>query len=354
MRKILLTTIVFATCLGANAQTKQSDQSDKKRTDDLKQFMTKILGTKVDVPKGSFVFDISKSPELLLNVPVVDKTFNQLYFDGKVASSNDFTPLIKNGTWLPDLGVNLNWNKFITTYTSFYTDTISTKYGGDVEKASINDAARIFWLWLNLKTGYNYATLETYNNDLTLLNKDKFSKENLNSFVAKTDLNLYFFPSGRFLKFFSIIGKAGFEYKTNDHNYSSLKSVNIKNFETITDSNGKTMEVSSDTKRVKEGKLIVKNTASINYNLMTLFSISKTFYIGLSTYGKQTLTKDLKSLDAGFGVTVPVTKNEKDIASLTLKYEIPDIKDNISNIPIKEKGILGFSIGVPINPFGRN
>ncbi len=344
---------MLATCLGANAQETEQ-KSDKGRTDDLKEFMTKVLGTKTNVPKGGFVFDISKSPELLLNVPVIPGMFNQLYFDGKVASSNDFTPLVKNGAWLPDLEVNLNFNHFFLTTTKFYTDTIEAKYKGKIENASINDASQVLWLWLNTKAGYNYATLETYNNDLALLNKDKFSKENLNSFVAKTDLNLYFFPSRQYLKFFSIIGKAGFEYKTNDHNYSSLKSVNIKNFETITDSNGKTMEVSSDTKRVKEGKLIVKNTASINYNLMTLFSISKTFYIGLSTYGKQTLTKDLKSLDAGFGVTVPVTKNEKDIASLTLKYEIPDIKDNISNIPIKEKGILGFSIGVPINPFGRN
>ncbi|SPZ92138.1 Uncharacterised protein [Sphingobacterium multivorum] len=348
-----MTTIVLATCMGANAQ--ETDQkSDKRRADDLKNFMTKVLGTKTDVPKGGFIFDISKSPELLLNVPVIPGVFNQLYFDGKVASSNDFTPLVKNGAWLPDLGVNLNFNQFFLTTTKFYVDSIKFNHGGNVEEASINEASQIVWLWLNTKAGYNYATLETYNNDLTLLNKDKFSKENLNSFVAKTDLNLYFFPSRRYLKFFSIMGKAGFEYKTNDHNYSSLKSVNIKNFETITDGSGKSMEVSSDTKRVKEGKLIVKNSASINYNLMTLFSISKTFYIGLSTYGKQTLTKDLKSLDAGFGVTVPVTKNEKDIASLTLKYEIPDIKDNISNIPVKDKGILGFSIGVPINPFGRH
>lgn len=353
MKKSFLLSLLFVVYSIACAQTQQSEKSDQTRTDDLKKFMTKILGTKADVPKGSFVFDVSKSPELNLNVPLVDRLFNQVYLDGKVASSNNFTPLVKKGAWLPDVGINMNFNHFLSTTTKFYTETINSKYDGKIENASINDASQIFWVWWNTKIGYNFSTLETFNNDITLLNKEKFNKQDLNSLIFKTDFNFYFFPSKRFLNFLSFNGKGGFEYKTNDNNYSSLKSVNIKDYEIITDLNGKIIEKAYDVKSIKEGNLIVKNSANLNYSFMTLFSITDSFYIGLSTYGKRNLTNELKSLDSGFGITIPISKNNKDVASFTLKYEIPDINNEISNIAVKEKGILGFAIGVPINPFGK-
>lgn len=354
MIKKLLTILALGVCMSANAQSDSKTPKDNDK--DIKNFIGKIIGTKTEVPKASFIFDISKSPELKLNVPVPLKNtiYNQLYFDGKVASSNDFTPLFKSGTWLPDLGVNLNYTKFLSTTTKYYTSEIEEQYNGDISKVPIDSASQLFWLWSNIKAGYNYATLETYNNNISLLNKEKFSSKSLNSLIVKADMNFFFYPSKRKLKFLSFNGKVGYEYKTNDNNYSSLRSVNIKEYKTVSDGSGNTMEVSSDAKKVKEGTLIIRNTSSINYNIMALISTSKSFYIGFSTYGKQTLRKDLKSLDAGFGITVPITKNDNTLASFTLKYEIPDINDDISDIAIKEKGILGFSIGLPLNVFGRN
>ncbi|MDA0177125.1 hypothetical protein OOZ35_06410 [Mesoflavibacter profundi] len=357
MKKHLLSALLLFSVFIAYSQEVNDNKNDSIKRAKFNDFIGKIVGTNTETPKTNFVFDITKSPELKLNIPLNKGVYNQFYFDGKISSSNDYTPLVKKGEWLPDLGINLNYTRFLTTTTKFYTSDIDTLFKGDIDKATIDEASQLFWSWINFKAGYNYSTLETYNGDLTLLNKDKFSEVNLNSFGFKTDLNFFFYPSKKKVKWLSINGKLGFEYKTNNSNYSSLKSVNIREIETITDTNGNTIEVSSDEKKIKRGIIKTKNTSGLNYNLMALFSTSKDFYIGLSTYGKRTLTKELKSTDIGFGLTIPITKKkgtDKTLASFTLKYEIPDINDELSNLTLKEKGTLGFAIGLPINIFGKN
>ncbi|MDN3619078.1 hypothetical protein QWY81_06355 [Polaribacter undariae] len=357
MKKLILSGFMIFVVLISNAQKIIDERNDSIRRAELNDFIGKIVGTNTETPKTSFVFDITKSPELKLNIPLNNGVFNQFYIDGKIGSSNDYTPLVKKGEWLPDLGINFNFTKFITTTTKFNTSDINNLFEGDVENGTINEASQLFWSWVNFKAGYNYATLETYNGDLTLLNKDKFSEQNLNSLILKSDVNFFYYPSKSKTKWLSFNGKLGFEFKTNDNNYSSLKSVNIREIELITDANGNIIEVSSDEKKIKQGKIITKNTSNINYNLMALISPTKDFYVGLSTYGKQTLTKELKSTDIGFGITIPITKKketDKTIASFTLKYEIPDINNELSTLTLKEKGTLGFSIGLPINIFGKN
>lgn len=357
MKNYLLSLLLIFGIFISNAQEVDDNKNDSIKRAKFNNFIGKIVGTNTETPKTNFVFDITKSPELKFNIPLNNGVYNQFYFDGKVSSSNDYTPLIKKGEWLPDLGMNLNYTRFLTTNTKFYTSDIETLFKGDINKATIDEASQLFWSWINFKAGYNYSTLETYNADLTLLNKDKFSEINLNSFEFKTDLNFFFYPSKSKVKWLSVNGKLGFEYKTNDNNYSSLKSVNIREMETITDANGNIIEVSSDEKKVKRGTIKTKNTSGLNYNFMALISTSKDFYIGFSTYGKKTFTTELKSTDMGFGITIPITKQkgtDKTLASFTLKYEIPDINDNLSNLTIKEKGTLGFSIGLPINIFGKN
>lgn len=359
MKKLILSGFIILGALASHAQTQQvfDERNDSIRRAELNNFIGKIVGTNTETPKTSFVFDIAKSPELKFIIPINKGVFNQFYFDGKIGSSNDYNPLVKKGEWLPDLGLNFNFTKFLTTTTKFYTSDISHLFKGDVKNGTINEASQLFWSWVNFKAGYNYSILETYNGDLTLLNKDKFSEQNLNSFVFKSDVNFFFYPSKNKAKWLSFNGKLGFEFKTNDNNYSSLKSVNIREIEMITDANNTVIAVLSDGKKIKQGVIKTMNTSSINYNLMALFSPSKDFYIGFSTYGKQTLTKELKSTDIGFGITVPITKkkgSDKTLASFTLKYEIPDINDNLSKLTLKEKGILGFSIGLPVNIFGKN
>ena len=356
MKKTLLSTLLIFGVFMTYAQEVDDNKNDSIKRAKFNDFIGKIVGTNTETPKTNFVFDITKSPELKFNIPLNKGVYNQFYFDGKIASSNDYTPLVKKGEWLPDLGINFNYTRFLTTTTKFYTSDINSLFEKEIDNATIDEASQLFWSWINFKAGYNYSTLETYNGDLTLLNKDKFSEVNLNSFLFKSDLNFFFYPSKNKTKWLSFNGKLGFEFKTNDNNYSSLKSVNIREIETISDANGNTIEVSSDEKKVKKGIIKTKNTSSLNYNLMALISPTKDFYIGFSTYGKQTFTKELESTDIGFGITIPITKKkgtDKTLASFTLKYEIPDVNNNLSTLTLKEKGVLGFSIGLPINIFGK-
>lgn len=355
--KLLTMLFLFFGAVSVNAQKIDDNQNDSIRRAKFNDFIGKIVGTKTETPKASFVFDLTNSPELNFNIPLNKGVFNQFYLDGKIASSNDYTPLIKKGEWLPDLGINFNYTRFLTTTTKFYISDIDGKFNGDINNATIDEASQLFWSWINFKAGYNYSTLETYNGDLILLNEGKFSEVNLNSFIVKTDLNFFFYPSKAWARWLSINGKIGFDFKTNDNNYLSLKRVKIKEIETIIDADGNIIEVSSDEKNIRQGTIIIKNTSSFNYNFMALISPSKDFYIGLSTYGRQNITKELRSTDIGFGITIPITKKkgtDKTLASFTLKYEIPDIHNDLSNLDLKEKEVLGFSVGLPINIFGNN
>ena len=357
MKKKILSSLFIFVALITNAQEIIDSKNDSIKRAKFNDFIGKIVGTNTETPKSSFIFYFTKSPELKLNIPLNNGVYNQFYLDGKIASSNNYNPLVKKGEWLPDLGINFNYTKFIKTTTKFYTSDIDKLFSGNIDKATIDEASQLFWFWINFKTGYNYSTLETYNGDLTLLNTDKFSEVNLNSFIIKSDINFFFYPSKMKAKWLSFNGKLGFEFKTNDDNYSSLKSINIREIETITDVNGNIIEVSSDEKTINQGEIKTDNTANIKYNMMALISPSKDFYIGLSAYGKHILTKELKSTDIGFGITIPITKKkgtDKTIVSFTLKYEIPDINNDLSNLTLKEKGTLGFSIGLPINIFGQN
>jgi hypothetical protein len=357
IKKILLCGLLIFEVFITYAQEVEDNKNNTIKRGKFNDFIGKIVGANTETPKANFVFDITKSPELKFNIPLNEGIFSQFYLEGKIASSNDYTPLIKKGEWLPDLGLNINYTRFLTTTTKFHSSDITNLFDDEIDNATIDEASQLFWSWINFKVGYNYSTLETYNGDLTLLNKDKFSEKSLSSLVLKSDFNFFFYPSKSKAKWLSVNGKLGLSFKTNDNNYSSLKSVNIREIETIKDANGNVLEVSSDEKKVKKGVLETKNTSSLNYNMMALISPSKDFYIGFSTYGKQTLTKGLKSTDIGFGITIPITKKkgtDKTLASFTLKYEIPDVNNDLSNLTLKEKGVLGFTIGLPINIFGKN
>lgn len=350
------TLLIFSGVFVINAQEINDNENDSIKRAKFNNFIGKIVGTNTETPKTNFVFDITETPQLKFNIPLNNGIFNQFYFDGKVASSNEYTPLVKKGDWLPNLGLNINYTKFLTTTTKFYTSDVNTLFNGKIDSATIDEASQLFWSWINFKAGYNYSTLETYNGDLLLLNKDKLTEVNLNSFLLKADLNFFFYPSKTKSKWLSFNGKLGYEFKTNDNNYSSLKTVIIRGIETIIDGEGNIIEVSSEEKKVKKGILKTKNTSNLNYNLMALISPSKDFYIGFSTYGKQILTDELKSTDIGFGITIPISKKkgtDTTLASFTLKYDIPDVNNDLSNLTLKEKGTLGFAIGLPINIFGK-
>jgi len=359
--------LIFSISAFSQTGSEEVSQTDeKKKREELENFIKKIIGTKTDNTNGSFVFDATNSPEVKFNIPVYrPDDFNQFYIDGKVASTNDYTPLIKKGTWQPDLGLNANFTYFICRSTRFYIDELldgklglydnasdkSAMLNQLANESSITEASQIFWLWINAKAGYNYASLETFIDDPNMLNKDKFIDNDVNSFMLSGDLNFYFYPSKHYAKWFSMNGKLGYEFKSNDNNFNSLKTVKVYEEKTITDSSGNSIIVSTEEKKVKEGTVIIKNSSNINYNLMFLFSL-KDFYIGLSNYAKRKLTNDLESTDMGFGITVPITKKKdktETAASITLKYEIPDISNEISDVALKDKGIFGFTIGLPLS-----
>jgi hypothetical protein len=322
----------------------QEKNIDALRMNDIKSFTKKLTGN--DALNNNINFDIAKT-EIKYNFDISSKKMlnTKLKIDGKIASTNNYSVVFNNNEWLPDININLNFITFIRTMTSFYEEDIYN------HKTQFKDAAQLFWLWLNFKGGYSYATYSTYNNDLTLLNEDKFIEERISGLNLSTNLHYYFYPSRKNFKWLTFIGKLGLEYKVNDNNYSSLKSIKIKEIKNVTDAIGNTIEVTSETKNIKEGKIITENSISYNFKLETLFTINEKFYIGFSSFGKKKVTKNLKSTDIGFDISVPIKfKKDSNNASIIAKiiYSIPDFNNDLNNLSLKEKGVFGFSIELPL------
>jgi hypothetical protein len=363
MKKVTFTIGLLSVCLltfgqtKTKTETKPEDRADSTRRADYDRFIGKILNLNSNAPQTNFLFDISKSPSLKLSLPIYTGNVHQWFLDGNISSTNDYTPLIKKGEWAPDASVNLSYTWFAVRSTKFYDREVSTNGIIDPVKlnnALISDASQLFWLWVTAKAGYNYSNYIFYNDSANIaLDKRTFDKDYNKSFFKLTG-NFFFYPSKDNCKWFTLSGNLGYQYLLNDNNYSSLKSVNVKTLKTFADTSGNSVEVLMDETTAKKGVFKVSNASVIDYNVMTLFSPTEKFYFGLSFYGKTRITKDLNSTDIGFGLTIPIQKvngDSKTAASFTLKYDIPDINNELSTLTLKEKGKLGFTIGIPITTF---
>lgn len=354
LKKVTLTIGLLMVCLltFGQAESNLTDRADSTRRADYDRFIGKILNLNSNAPQTNFLFDISKSPSLKLSLPIYTGNVHQFFMDGNISSTNDYTPLIKKGEWAPDASINLSYTWFAFRMTKFYTSEYPTT--ALVNSAPISRASQLFWLWFTAKVGYNYSNYIFYIDSANIaLDKITFDKDYNRSFFKLTG-NFYFFPSKNKCKWLTISGNLGYQYLSNDNNYASLKSVNVKTIKTFSGTTGNSVEVLIDETVAKKGVFKVSNTSVIDYNIMTLFSPSEKFYFGLSFYGKTRITKSLNSTDIGFGITIPIQKvngDSKTAASFTLKYDIPDINNELSTLTLKEKGKLGFTIGIPITTF---
>lgn len=354
MKQLKLTIILSLTCFFAFAQgpseeqTRSNDQPGSIRRIAYDRFVGKVLNLNSDAPQTSFLFDISKSPSLKLSLPIITSDLHQLFLDGDVSSTNDYTPIVKKGQWAPDASVNLSYTWFVLRMTNFYTREYNPQ---TIAAAPISDASQIFWLWITAKAGYNYSNYIFYNDTANApLDKKTFEEDYDKSFLKLTG-NFYCYPSKDHFKWLTIYGNVGYQYLSNDNNYGSLKSVNVKTTQIFTDTSGNNVEVILDETTAKKGIFKVSNASIIDYYTMVLFSPKKDFYFGLSIYGKTRITDSYNSTDLGLGITIPIQKmngSGKTAASFTLKYDIPDVNNELSKLSLKEKGRLGFTIGVPI------
>jgi hypothetical protein len=349
MKKLIFLSLIMSIVSISIAQETEAIRNEEQRNIDYQTFIGKVLNLNSNAPVTNFFFDISKSPSLKLNLPLISRERHKGFIEGDISSTNEYTPLIKKGKWNPDAGIYYSHTWFIWQVTKFYDSEFP---GESINTASINEASQVFWVWLNGKLGYNYANYSFLNEDsLAKIDNLTFDKK-LEKSIFKVSLNYYFFPSKRNSNWFRTTGSIGYQYLGNNNNYSALKSADIRYLRTFSDTLNNSAEVLLDETTVKQGKFVVANAHVLDYNLMLMFSPTNDFYFGLSTYGSQTITQELKSLDVGFGLTIPIQKingDSRTAASFTLKYDIPDVKNNLSALTLKEKGRLGFTIGVPIS-----
>ncbi len=357
MKKQILATLLLISSLFSFGQTERSKDTDKSR-EDYDKFIGKVLNLNTNNVQTSFIFDISSSPTLKLTLPAYQSSKQQLFFTGNISSTNNYTPLVKKGKWVPDASISANYSIFLNSTVKFYTSEFPALAGAALQtainNASINNASQLNFVWINLNAGYNYSGYTFFSDDNSLTLDKRITQQNYNSTFFKANINWFFYPSKNKTKWLSLNGSFGYTYKTNDNNYNNLTQVNIKTTKTYTDASGAVMEVVEDETTARKGKFIITNSSAFDYNIMALVSPTDNFYIGLSFYGKTRTTQDLTSTDLGIGLSIPIQKakdDKKTVANFTLKYDMPDVSNQLNNLSLKDKGKLGFTIGVPLTTF---
>lgn len=357
MKKNLLTTFLLISSLFSFGQEETSKDMNKAR-EDYDKLIGKVLNLNTNNVQTSFIFDISNTPTLKLTLPAYQSSKQQLFFTGNISSTNNYTPVIKKGKWVPDASFSGTYSIFLKRTVKFKIDKFPLEKGNPellkkvINEASVNEASQLNFIWLNINAGYNYSGYTFFSdiNNLTLDNR--IIQKNYSSTFFKTNLNWFFYPSKQYTKWLTLNGSLGYTYKTNDNNYNSLKQVNVKTTKTFIDSFGTVMEVVEDETTARMGKFIIANSSTFDYNVMALISPTDKFYIGFSFYGKTRTTQELTSTDIGFGISIPIQKDDnKTIANFTLKYDIPDISNQLNTLRLKEKGMLGFTVGLPLTTF---
>jgi hypothetical protein len=359
MKKKNLTILLLTISLLSFGQTEGS-RDEKKAREDYDKFIGKVLNLNSNNVQTSFIFDISSSPTLKLTLPAYQSVKQQLFFTGNISSTNNYSPLVKKGKWVPDASINGTYSIFLKRTVKFYIDDFPSEKADAaalqkaINEASINNASQLNFIWLNLNVGYNYSEYTFFSEDNGLALDKRISQENYNSSFFQANINWFFYPSKAKTKWLSLNGSLGYTYKTNDNNYYSLTQINIKTTKTYTDATGSIMEVLEDETTARKGKFIKANSNAFDYNVMVLVSPTENFYIGLSLYGKTRTFQDLTSTDLGIGLSIPIQKTKDDkktIANFTLKYDMSDVSNKLNNLTLKDKGKLGFTIGIPLTTF---
>ena len=275
------------------------------------------------------------------------------FIDGKVSSKNNYTPIISKGKWLPDADINLSYTFLFNRGIYFYTKELN---GVDINSMPLSKASSIIFGWLNFKAGYNYSELSFFNPNDTTSFKYRITEDKFGSVFFKGNANLYWYPSRDETPWLTIYTNIGYEYRTNDNNYSKMTEVDVKQSKIYQDSTNGNIDVIEELGKSRYGKFIIGTSHSIPFNLSFLISNKdKDFYVGLNFYVVQKFLNGISSTDLGSSISLPLQKKSKDgkttIANFTLRGDIQDINNNLNaGTSVINKVRLGFTVGVPLIP----
>jgi hypothetical protein len=365
MKKIIACfTAIFIAGSQLLAQDKNTQKNDdaKFKERELEKFLSTLLSINAEAPAGAVYIDVSKDPLIKLNLPLrkIDTKKNYFaFFESKFTSTNNYVPILRKGKWQPDIELLFSQTWMPLKQRFFYTTDIrqfeaakALGAGSGLKLMPISEASFIRFGWFNLKTGFNFRKFGLFNDGQTIPYEDRVFDKETTGFVMKVSGNLYLLK--RLYNKTTHIGfyaKVGYELNTKDNNYSTLEKTLIKVMQKYTDANGEYYEETKDEMDLRKGVFKTGVSHNFPFNATLIFNPGNIDF-NLNLYGSHKIFDALNTTDVGISLFFPIPKDEdgKSSINIGLKFDFPDVRNQVSVLPIKEKIKFGIALAVPIIP----
>ncbi len=286
--------------------------------------------------RSSVSVDLSTDPKLKLAVNIKSDSLKKnwgykILSNAELGSSNKYVPILDKGKWAPDFTGGL------------------TFYGYHYKEAKKTNAS--FLHLITLQPNYNYKEYLTLKDSLYFGIEEMFNSKKKSDFNLSLSYNFYARPHKDEDKLVFLL-TLGYKYQLFGNNYEKLDEVKVSQFQSFTDSLGRTLQVNYPETSGRKGDL---EFSSGHTFFMEFHAVGKTdgvsidgFAIPIVSYAVKQAKVDFK-VGLNFGVRGLNAKGENAVVNiapvisfsdLTQKFEGPD--------DFKRRITPGIQLAIPI------
>lgn len=291
--------------------------------------------------------DFSSDPRL--KMAFLFKTWNvtdnagiKILGNAELGSSNKYVPILSKGKWAPDFSGGLT----LTGYRNINYEFISNP--GAISKSYLHRGT--------LQLNYNYKEYFTLKDSLYFGIEELFNSTRKSDFNLGATYDFYAKPSYNKLPDLTILITLGYKLLLNGSNYEDLDEVKVNQFQTFTDTLGRTVQVNYPETPGRKGKLSFSTGHILFAEVHCINQINN----GLAIDGFANGTLLYAAKDAMFnlkaGVNFAITnKGDKSVVNIAPVVVFKDLTEKFNdNNDIKKRIVPGIQLGIPIPQLSAN
>lgn len=319
----------------ANLRNASTGQKNNVKKDYQNALSTNLFSGKNPV-RGDFSVDLSKDFALSGKLELIPQDRNNIkpwsfVLNGKLGSTNQYTPLFSKGKWAINSDLGLTFNYFFGS--NFVHDTI---------------LRRLFWVSMDAK--YNYNNYLLLKDSIYPTISELTTNTRKSGFQVTPQINVIGVYERTRLKI-QISSSLGYTFTYNSSNYEDLTEVKVSAFSTVTDTAGNSIIITSKETTTKKGKLAFSRGHSIYGDLhLTLLGINEDkVSIDFFTKPEYKINADSKILNMLVGINLGVLGSEKSVVNLGFAVNFKNLTKKFEGQQdYKSRIVPAVILGVPI------
>lgn len=316
--------------------------------DNFHSAITEVVNNNNQNPaRTDITVDFSSDPRL--KMAFLFKTWNvtdnagiKILGNTELGSSNKYVPILSKGKWAPDFSGGLT----LTGYRNINYEFISNP--GAISKSYLHRGT--------LQLNYNYKEYFTLKDSLYFGIEELFNSTRKSDFNLAATYDFYAKPSYNKLPDLTVLITVGYKLLLNGSNYEDLEEVKVNQFQTFTDTLGRTVQVNYPETAGRTGKLSFSTGHTLFAEVHCINQINNGLAIdgfvnGTFLYAAKEAMFNLKA-----GVNFAITnKGDKSVVNIAPVVVFKDLTEKFKdNNDVKKRIVPGIQLGIPIPQLSTN